>query len=168
MLAQKHGKDGRVLEPARVVHAPTWLARTSMGFPTPPPSLAPPQTLLPPGPGDVPADVERLGAGEGLLLGDSILSIDGVDVRKWPLAKIGPALRGTRGACLAALAAVHHSCGRGKGCGRGSGFERWGGAEAGNGRRESGRENPRSTLARVVCTEWRGLWHARNLRYAPS
>jgi hypothetical protein len=37
------------------------------------------------------------GEGEGVLVGDAILAIDDQDVSKWPLAKIGPALRGTRG-----------------------------------------------------------------------
>lgn len=37
------------------------------------------------------------GHGKGLLVGDAILAIDDQDVSKWPLANIGPALRGTRG-----------------------------------------------------------------------
>lgn len=147
MLAQKHGKDGRVLEPARVVHAPTWLARTSIGFPTPPPSLTPPQTKLSPGHAAglsaLPAegverqDLFRQDVGEGLLVGDSILSIDGVDVRKWPLAKIGPALRGTRGACIAALPELPGVvCEGGRGVGGGQklreGRKRRGGQEGRN------------------------------------
>lgn len=104
MLAQKHAKDGRVLEPARVLHTPTWFARTSLGVPPPPPSLSPPQAKGPSNREQSGRDgydpggllVEK-GEGEGLLVGDAILAIDGKDVRAWPLAKIGPALRGTRG-----------------------------------------------------------------------